>query len=498
MDNISLIDVNKPEKIQSVINELVEYKNTTGELDVTEINNQISEINSKLNDVESIAKGATQSVGYTDNSELVTALNSAANDAFRVGQNLYVKTTGVPDFWVFEVSETHNEYVYTTDEEFVSELRTNGSVHVGYYVLGMLESDKADLTNVVTFSDYAKAEGDYGLVKLGGTGTGLAVGKAGGLYVVGVRDDEIESESTSSYRTLQAQHISKVVKKGMTSNTQEWTDEDKANARTLIDAVGKTDYGNESTHGIIKASPACGTFTNDGILNIRRADNSDIDTKEQKYRPIVPANLDYAIKSGMTTNSLEWTDEEKTAARTQIDAVGKSDYASLSNHGIVKVLNSAGTFCNEGIIYLYKALESDIDAKEQKYRPIVPNNLDYAVKKALTDSKIEWTEEEQANAKTLLGTLETYPAGGTFNSNGNIMIRKATNEEIAAKEHNYRPIVPRNLDYAVKEGLANNILEWTEDEKAAARTLLAAVSKADVASMFQYDEETKTLNIITE
>ena len=30
------------------------------------------------------------------------------------------------------------------------------------------------------------------MVKLGGAGTGIAVGKAGALYVVGVRDDEIE------------------------------------------------------------------------------------------------------------------------------------------------------------------------------------------------------------------------------------------------------------------------------------------------------------------
>ncbi len=271
-------------------------------------------------------------------------------------------------------------------------------------------------SDYIKSTDCAAAEGDYGLVKLGGTGTGLAVGKAGGLYVVGVRDDEIESESTSSYRTLQAQHISKVVKKGMTSNTQEWTDEDKANARTLIDAVGKTDYGNESTHGVIKVSPACGTFTNDGILNIRRADNSDIDAKEQKYRPIVPANLDYAVKSGISNNSLEWTNEEQTAARTQIDAVGKSDYASFSNHGIVKVMNSAGTFCNEGIIYLYKALESDIDAKEQKYRPIVPANLDYAIKEGLANNRLEWTEEEKAAARTIIDAPKKEPNPNLFHN----------------------------------------------------------------------------------
>lgn len=55
---------------------------------------------------------------------------------------------------------------------------------------------------------------------------------------------------------------------------------------------------------------------------------------------------------------------------------------------------------------IVKATEYDIKDRKQNYRPIVPATLDYAVKMALTDSKIEWTEEEKKAVRILLG-IET-------------------------------------------------------------------------------------------
>ena len=62
-------------------------------------------------------------------------------------------------------------YTYTTDEAFTTALATNGYVQVGYYKLSALETQKVDLTNYVTNTDYAtsnkggvfKVQSNYGV-----------------------------------------------------------------------------------------------------------------------------------------------------------------------------------------------------------------------------------------------------------------------------------------------------------------------------------------------
>ena len=55
---------------------------------------------------------------------------------------------------------------------------------------------------------------------------------------------------------------------------------------------------------------------------------------------------------------------------------------------------------------IVKATEYDIKDRKQKYRPIVPETLDYAVKCALAYSKITWDEAEKKNGRKTLG-IET-------------------------------------------------------------------------------------------
>lgn len=57
------------------------------------------------------------------------------------------------------------------------------------------------------------------------------------------------------------------------------------------------------------------------------------------------------------------------------------------------------------------AKEDEIKAKEQLYKPIVPFYLDYAVKMALTDCKIEWTEAEKKAVRILLGVATNEDLG---------------------------------------------------------------------------------------
>lgn len=55
-------------------------------------------------------------------------------------------------------------------------------------------------------------------------------------------------------------------------------------------------------------------INNAKTLQISSAVNTDINAKSSNYKPIVPKNLDYAIKVGLTTNNITLTDEEKASA----------------------------------------------------------------------------------------------------------------------------------------------------------------------------------------
>ena len=108
-----------------------------------------------INEVDSIAKGANQALSFVNYSTMITEFNSLDDDEYNVGQNIYIQTVEVPDLWISGIESTSQTYTYTTDEAFTTGLNTNGYVQVGYYKLSMLETQKVDLINYVTFDDYA-------------------------------------------------------------------------------------------------------------------------------------------------------------------------------------------------------------------------------------------------------------------------------------------------------------------------------------------------------
>ena len=114
--------------------------------------------------------------------------------------------------------------------------------------------------------------------------------------------------------------------------------------------------------------------------------------------------------------------------------VKKDDYAGIDKAGVVKIARSGnyGLYManNSDTIAISMANDKDIDGKSSIFKPITPKNLDYAVKKALSDCKLSgddvWTDEEKAKARELLGTLKKYGALGqsalyAFNEKGNQM-----------------------------------------------------------------------------
>ena len=130
-----------------------------------------------INEVDSIAKGANQALSFASYAAMVTEFNSLDDDAYNVGQNIYIQTLEVPDLWISSVESTSTTYTYVDDATFVSGLDTNGYVQVGYYKLSALETQKVDLTNYVTNTDYATST-VAGVMKVS---NGVVVGGTGSV-----------------------------------------------------------------------------------------------------------------------------------------------------------------------------------------------------------------------------------------------------------------------------------------------------------------------------
>ena len=142
----------------------------------------------------------------------------------------------------------------------------------------------ADAGEYVTFNNIATSNGDYGLVKLGSGGTGIQLNKNGVLQSVSATDNEIETESESSYRNLQPRHVSKIVKQGLINNTLTWSETEKAAALNLIGGVQKIETqgtlrvygigcnGNQTTYAV------CTNSNNANIDRIPRYEDNTLTT----------------------------------------------------------------------------------------------------------------------------------------------------------------------------------------------------------------------------
>lgn len=94
-------------------------------------------------------------------------------------------------------------------------------------------------------------------------------------------------------------------------------------AKTALDkCVKATDYAEAGKAGIIKVSSKFGLIASasDGMAMIAKATNAEIDARTDSYKPIVPSNLNYAvravpyfnIKTSVTDNTLLLSHREET------------------------------------------------------------------------------------------------------------------------------------------------------------------------------------------
>lgn len=131
----------------SVIRESVASLNNQVNESVAQLEADSKAMQDKLRNVEHLAKQGKQALSYGNYSTLIATFNVLSNTAFNVGQDLYIITVGVPDLWISGIEEENEKYTYITDTDFVSALRENGYVKVGYYKLSELETGKVDMSD---------------------------------------------------------------------------------------------------------------------------------------------------------------------------------------------------------------------------------------------------------------------------------------------------------------------------------------------------------------
>lgn len=112
----------------------------------TILTNAVSQ--SEFASVKALAEGADKVLTSDSYSALSTLLNGAAKTDYKVGQKILVGAAGVPDVWVYAVSDSSVSYTYTNDSAFEASL-VAGTLQIGYFSLRPLEA-KTDLTGYAT------------------------------------------------------------------------------------------------------------------------------------------------------------------------------------------------------------------------------------------------------------------------------------------------------------------------------------------------------------
>lgn len=293
----------------------------------------------------------------------------------------------------------------------------------------LTRDEVTNLTNgqvLVWDSEHSKAVGDSNFVKntdfannttagvvkaqnVGEANHGIYISSEGYLSIKPASDTEI-AQRTGGYNVITPSNMDKAIYEGLVDSKATWSEEDKKAVRTLIDALGNTDYADIDTYGLIKlgASGLTGVMlNNDGQIAIAKATDAEIDNKTNDFKAITPSNLEYAIKAALINAKTSWTDEEKEKFKNYINAIGSTDYATSSKAGVVKVNGDYGLINTDtnGNIGINYATNSDIDNKTSRRKPIVPYTLDYAV------GSVKASETQSGTAKMWISTNEDGEIG---------------------------------------------------------------------------------------
>ena len=189
----------------------------------------------KLDEIEAMAKGAVGGQSFIDYPALIETLNAASNKDYAQAQHMLIKTLGVPDVWVYEVSAEYKPYTYVDDETFAAAL-VNELPQVGFYILSALETQKVDLAEYVKNTDYASAT-NTGVVKVSKAhGTNIDVG---GIIKTEPASRAVIDLKANSHMPIVSNTIEYATMSSLADckDTSIWTEQNKAKACETIGAL---------------------------------------------------------------------------------------------------------------------------------------------------------------------------------------------------------------------------------------------------------------------
>lgn len=160
-DNATVLANNAVATANSAVATANEAKTTaeTAENNANSALDTANAANATAGEAKAIAQGSQRAIGFATLQAAITALNGYSNTQLKVGDNVYIVETGVPDLWVAAVEQNSVAYNYTTNDAFNDDLVENTLVQVGYYKFAYLESDGKPCT--VAWQNMVVAASDW-------------------------------------------------------------------------------------------------------------------------------------------------------------------------------------------------------------------------------------------------------------------------------------------------------------------------------------------------
>lgn len=207
-------------------------------------------------------------------------------------------------------------------------------------------------------------------------GKSLMQGKDVNIEIKDGVDEATLNEKLSKYQKIDSVYLTTEAKTivGAINELNEKVGNSSGADIDLTEYVKKTDYAGKGVAGVVMTGENTGIAVSPSTHNIYilKANDTQITTKTNHYAPIVSSNLDLAVKVGMTTNALEWTEKEKASARNLI-GIEKLYKHTVSFVGISEKLVVIST----DITPFYKVSNGmESMPEELDYYTIIPNGID--------------------------------------------------------------------------------------------------------------------------
>ena len=167
---------------------------------------------------------------------------------------------------------------------------------------------------------------------------------------------------------------------------------DKENNSFVKDGVAKIPVATKLKLGLVKTTNTDGIYVSPstGFMNIQKALDAGIESRTENCKPIVPANLDLAVKAAMCDGKgAAWSDTEKVAAQKRIGV----DETNRKLDFLWKL--------NQGISYQF---ETDVT---EAYSKSVPSGAKLTSMEAIGGKTVAWNQfVRQINPETVCAVAD--------------------------------------------------------------------------------------------